>query len=54
MEDRTVTKMWLVRHLEVIRQLVIEDLRVVKVQTMCVSYRGQTNVHLVRSSKVAL
>ncbi|KAK2193650.1 hypothetical protein NP493_9g03030 [Ridgeia piscesae] len=33
MEDRSVTKMWLVRHLEVIRQLVIEDLRVVKVQS---------------------
>ena len=31
MEDRSVTKMWLVRHLEVIRQLVMEDLRVVKV-----------------------
>jgi hypothetical protein len=31
MEDRTMNKMWLVRHLEVTRQLVLEDLRVVKV-----------------------
>jgi exocyst complex component 3 len=33
MEDRTMNKMWLVRHLEVTRQLVLEDLRVVK--TLC-------------------
>jgi len=32
MEDRTMNKMWLVRHLEVTRQLVLEDLRVVKVE----------------------
>ena len=32
-EDRSDHKMWLVRHLEVIRMLVIEDLRVVK--TLC-------------------
>lgn len=31
MEDRTMNKMWLVRHLEVTRQLVLEDLRVVRV-----------------------
>ena len=31
MEDRAMNKMWLVRHLEVTRQLVLEDLRVVKV-----------------------
>ena len=31
MEDREQDKMWLVRHLEVTRQLVIENLRVVKV-----------------------
>lgn len=33
MEDRAMNKMWLVRHLEVTRQLVLEDLRVVK--TLC-------------------
>jgi len=33
MEDREMNKMWLVRHLEVTRQLVLEDLRVVKVVT---------------------
>ncbi|ESN93347.1 hypothetical protein HELRODRAFT_157895 [Helobdella robusta] len=33
MEDRTTNKMWLVRHLEVTRQIVLEDLRVVK--TLC-------------------
>lgn len=33
-EDRSENKMWLVRHLEVTRQLVIEDLKVVK--TACV------------------
>jgi len=32
MEDRAMNKMWLVRHLEVTRQLVLEDLRVVKVE----------------------
>jgi len=32
MEDRAMNKMWLVRHLEVTRQLVLEDLRVVKVK----------------------
>lgn len=32
MEDRTTNKMWLVRHLEVTRQLVLEDFRVVKVK----------------------
>jgi len=32
MEDREMNKMWLVRHLEVTRQLVLEDLRVVKVR----------------------
>lgn len=31
MDDRTTDKMWLVKHLEVTRQLVIEDLRVIKV-----------------------
>lgn len=30
MEDRSTNKMWLVRHLEVTRQIVLEDLRVVK------------------------
>ncbi len=34
-EERSDNKMWLVRHLEVIRLLVIEDLRVVK--TLCPS-----------------
>ncbi|XP_023231105.1 exocyst complex component 3-like [Centruroides sculpturatus] len=34
LEERAENKMWLVRHLEVTRQLVIEDLRVVK--TACV------------------
>jgi exocyst complex component 3 len=37
MEDRTTNKMWLVRHLEVTRQLVLEDLRVVKVDYIFVS-----------------
>ncbi len=31
MEDRTTDKMWLVRHLEVIRISVVEDMKVVKV-----------------------
>ena len=31
MEDRTTDKMWLVKHLEVIRQSVVEDMKVVKV-----------------------
>ena len=31
LEDRQSNKMWLVRHLELTRQLMIEDLRVVKV-----------------------
>lgn len=31
LEDRTATKMWFVRHLEITRQLILEDLRVVKV-----------------------
>ncbi|XP_041361118.1 exocyst complex component 3-like [Gigantopelta aegis] len=30
LEDRTSNKMWLVRHLEILRQLMIEDLKVVK------------------------
>jgi len=34
MEDRGMNKMWLVRHLEVTRQLVLEDLRVVKVNIL--------------------
>lgn len=32
-EDRSINKMWLVRHLEVTRQLMLEDLKVVKVNT---------------------
>lgn len=31
LEDRTIDKMWLVRHLELIRQNMVGDLRVVKV-----------------------
>ena len=31
MEDRTTDKMWLVKHLEIIRQSVVEDMKVVKV-----------------------
>jgi len=31
MEDRSATKMWLVRHLEVTRQIMLEDLRVATV-----------------------
>jgi len=31
LEDRQSNKMWLVRHLELTRQIMIEDLRVVKV-----------------------
>ena len=34
MEDRSMNKMWLVRHLEVTRQLVLEDLRVARVSTI--------------------
>ena len=37
-ENREQDKMWLVRHLEVTRQLVIEDLRVVKVLTETVNF----------------
>ena len=32
MEDRSATKMWLVRHLEVTRQIMLEDLRVATVR----------------------
>ena len=31
MEDRSSNKMWLVRHLEVTRQIMLEDLKVAKV-----------------------
>ena len=31
MEDRTIERMWLVRHLELTRQLTIDDLKCVKV-----------------------
>ena len=37
MADRTTDKMWLVCHLEVIRQLTVEDLRVIKVRYPCLS-----------------
>ena len=30
LEDRSITKMWLVRHLEITRQLILDDLKVVK------------------------
>ena len=39
MEDRTTDKMWLVKHLEVIRQSVVEDMKVVKVH-LVKSYHG--------------
>jgi len=45
MEDRAMNKMWLVRHLEVTRQLVLEDLRVVKV-------KHPTFLHTCKSSQV--
>lgn len=33
-EDRSGNKMWLVTHLEVTRQIVVDDLRVVKVRIL--------------------
>ena len=40
MDDRTTDKMWLVKHLEVTRQVVLEDLRVVKVSLGVKSWGG--------------
>ena len=31
LEDRTINRMWLVRHLEIIRQLTTDDLKIIKV-----------------------
>lgn len=44
MEEREENKMWLVRHLEVTRKLVIDDLRVVKVSPDFSPLRSQTNI----------
>ena len=46
MEDRSANKMWLVRHLEVTRQIMLEDLKVVKVVffTLADLYHQKTNV----------
>ena len=40
LEDRTVDKMWLVRHLELIRQNVVQDLRTVKVRETTTTTTG--------------
>jgi len=38
MEDRSGNKMWLVRHLEVTRQIMLEDMKVAKVGTYTVKH----------------
>ena len=45
MEDRTTGKMWLVKHLEVIRQSVVEDMKVVKVRVMMIVIKFLSSNH---------
>ena len=40
MADRTIDKMWLVKHLEIIRQSVVEDMKVVKVSVVLCEYQS--------------
>ena len=45
LEDRTIDKMWLVRHLELIRQNLVGDLRVVKVRQGMVKGKTELGFH---------